>query len=483
MGRAEDYREVLDHLHSAGSGGHQYPEIAMKEIGMELAEKKVLIIGLGKTGLATARFLATRNATIIVTDEKPRPALEDSLRKLAGLHRDVEIREYDRASLAGIDLVVPSPGVPPFNPLLAEAVGKKIPVISELELAFRFLTIPLIAITGTNGKTTTTTLIGDILKGCGKKVFVGGNIGDPLIGYVAGPQADDYAVVEVSSFQLQWTERFRPAIAVLLNTTPDHVDYHGTLEAYRRTKERIFANQTEKDLAVLNADEPSSPGLARSLAARVNCFSSSRKVERGIFLDRGVLATAGGPGRREEYPTDRIRIPGKHNLENVMAAILVGRECGCDHAGILATVADFRGLPHRIEFAGEKNGVTFYDDSKGTNADAVVRALETFSAPMILLMGGRDKDGDFQLLSPLVEKKVKELVLFGEAREKINRVLGSTVKTVLSATLGNAIRTAWEHASPGDVVLLSPGCASFDEFTDYKARGRFFKETVRSLTA
>ncbi len=445
---------------------------------MELNKKKALIIGLGKTGIAAARFLAGQNARVVVTDEK-QTARDASLRELAGQAGTVEVGGYDGSSLAGVDLVVPSPGVPPSNPLLAEAVRRGLAVMSEIELAFRFLKIPLIAVTGTNGKTTTTTLIGEILKGCGKTVFVGGNIGDPLIGYVGGPQAADYAVVEVSSFQLLWTQKFRPVISVLLNTTPDHVDYHGTLEAYRLAKEKIFANQTPQDLAVLNADEPAARLLAKRLQARVAFFSSSQRVEQGMFLDDGMLVAAGA----ETYPVDRIRIPGRHNLENIMAAILVARGCACDPADILATIADFRGLPHRIEYAGEKNGVAFYDDSKGTNVDAVVRALETFSAPIILLMGGRDKDGDFRVLLPLLGTKVKELVLFGEAREKINRVLGGAVKTTLSATLGHAVKAAWEHAAPGDVVLLSPGCASFDEFTDYKARGRFFQETVRGLTA
>ena len=448
---------------------------------MELTGKNILIIGLGKTGIATARFLAGRSAGVMVTDEKPRQALENAFRELSGLQKKVEVREYDTDCLSRIDLVVPSPGVPPSNPILTEAVKRKIPIVSEMELAFRFLKIPLIAITGTNGKTTTTTLMGDILKGCGKKVFVGGNIGDPLIGYVGGVQADDYAVVEVSSFQLQWAERFHPVVAVLLNTTCDHVDYHGSFEAYRRTKERIFANQTERDLAILNADEPSSQALAKSLAARVKYFSSSRKSDEGMFFDHETLLIASSSGMREEYPVDMVRIPGRHNLENVMASILAARECGCKPADIMATVASFRGLPHRIEFAGKKNGVTFYDDSKGTNVDAVVRALETFSAPVVLLMGGRDKDGDFQALSPLVGKKVKELVLFGEAREKIHGVLGKMVSSTVSSTLGDAVRIAHAKASPGDIVLLSPGCASFDEFTDYKARGRFFKDAVREL--
>ena len=439
-----------------------------------------MIIGLGKTGLATLRFLAGRGALSFVTDAKPTGEVE---RLLEGqeLRAQATIVAYDPSCLAKVDLVVPSPGVPPSNPLLQEAVRRQVPIISEIELAYRFLSCPVIAITGTNGKTTTTTLTGNILKRAGKKVFVGGNIGDPLIGFAAGAQDADYAVVEVSSFQLQWIEYFCPAVATLLNTTCDHVNYHGSFGAYRQIKERIFANQTRGQLAVLNAAEPSSRLLAPQLVSRVTCFNSTAPVAAGMHLAAEGLVYLSDNGRREIYPLDMVRIPGRHNLENVMAAILSVQDCGVSREESIAAIADFTGLPHRIAFAGKKRGVAFYDDSKATNVDAVVRALESFSGPLILLMGGRDKDGDFETLAPLVKGKVTELIVFGEARQRIGQALGGSVATRAVNTLQEAIRAAYQQAVTGDTVLLSPGCASFDEFSDYKARGLFFQKAVGSL--
>ena len=439
-----------------------------------------MVIGLGKTGIATLRFLTERGALASVTDEKPLSQVEDLLDGL-GLAAKVQIVGYDASCLAQVELVVPSPGVPPANPLLREAVRRRVPIISEIELAYRFLSCPVIAITGTNGKTTTTTLIGNILKRAGKKVFVGGNIGDPLIGFAAGNQAVDYAVVEVSSFQLHWTESFCPAVAVLLNTTCDHVDYHGSFASYSEVKERIFANQTQEHLAIINAEEESSALLAPRLAARVACFSSKAPVARGMYSSPEGLVYVSSRGNREICPLAMVQIPGRHNLENVMAAILAGRECGVSPDDIAGAVADFKGLAHRIEFAGKKRGVAYYDDSKGTNVGAVVRALESFSGPLILLMGGRDKDGDFETLASLIKGKVRELILFGEARERIGQALGGIVKTTVTTTLREAVTAAYTQAVAGDTVLLSPGCASFDEFSDYKARGVFFQKAVGSL--
>jgi UDP-N-acetylmuramoylalanine--D-glutamate ligase len=448
---------------------------------MELSGKRILVIGLGKTGIASARFLTEKGANVAVTDEKPLTELKGAIRELGNAYANIEFCRYDPDSLSRVDLIIPSPGVPPSNILLTEAVNKKIPILSEIEVAYRFLKMPMIAITGTNGKTTTTTLIGNILKRGGEKVFVGGNIGNPLIGYVEGKQDDDYAVVEVSSFQLQWVQRFHPFISILLNTTCDHVDYHGSFEAYRMAKEKIFENQGESDLAILNADEPRSSTLAKDMVSQVQFFSSTTKVERGMFLESNMLVHITTRGNREEYPLNIIKIPGLHNIENVMASIMAARYCGCPPASIVSAVEDFKGIPHRIEFTDEKNGVAFYDDSKGTNVGAVVRALETFARPIILLMGGRDKEGDFETLRPLVRAKVKELVIFGEARNRINDLIGGVVKTSRVTTLKDAIEAAYRHSSPGDVVLLSPGCASFDEFSDYKERGRFFKDAVKNL--
>jgi len=447
---------------------------------MELSGQRVLIIGLGKTGLATARFLAGRDASVFVADEKPEKEIE-ALCLSEGIHGGVKIAHYDRSSLSQVDFVVPSPGVPPFNPILEEARMRGIGIISEIELAYRFLSCPIIAITGSNGKTTTTTLIGNILQRAGKKVFVGGNIGDPLIGFVSESQDADCAVVEVSSFQLQWIEHFCPSVAILLNTTCDHINYHGTFDAYREAKERIFENQTRSHLAILNADETSSRLLSRRLDARIGFFSSTSAVEEGMSVADDNLVYIKPSRERETYPLDMVRIRGRHNLENIMAAIMAVREWGVSPADIIGAVADFKGLPHRIEFAGEKGGIAFYDDSKGTNVGAVARALESFSQPVFLLMGGRDKDGDFETLAPLIKEKVKELVLFGEARERIFLLIGGIVPTLSVASLREAVTVAFDHASSGEIVLMSPGCASFDEFSDYKARGDYFQKVVGAI--
>ena len=448
---------------------------------MELKDKNILVIGLGKTGIATARFAAERGAAVTVTDEKPEADLREALGTLEGLPLRVFAGGMDSALVAGRDLVVPSPGVPPFNSLIREAERRGIPVVSETELAFRFLQVPVIAITGTNGKTTVTTLVGHILAKAGKRAFVGGNIGSPLIGYVGGPQDDDWAVLELSSFQLQRIETFRARVAVLLNTAPDHLDYHADYAEYRRAKERIFENQQPGDLAVLNADEPGSAALAGQLKARVAFFSSTGVPDEGMGLRGGEIVCRTGGREAESYPLSMIRIPGRHNTENVMAAVMAARYAGCAPGAIAEAVAGFAGLAHRIEFAGEKGGVAFYDDSKGTNVSAVARALEAFEKPVILLLGGRDKNGDFETLEPLVRRRVKEMVLFGEARGRIGERIGGLVKTQMADTLREAVHTAYADAAPGDVVLLSPGCASFDEFRSYAHRGDVFKETVNRL--
>ena len=448
---------------------------------MNLSMKKAAVIGLGKTGLATAHFLAGRGARIALTDEKPISVWEGSLAEIRKLPVDLTLAPYGPGVLEGADLVVPSPGVYPSNPILMEAIRRGIPVISEIELAWRFLKTQLVAITGTNGKTTVTTLLGEILRTAGKKVFVGGNIGTPLIEYVDGPQEADWVVAEVSTFQLQWVQEFRPRIALLLNVTSDHVDYHGSFANYRQIKESIFARQGSSDLAILNADEQATASLLGRLNAGTELFSSSGTVSRGMFVEGERLIHIPLSGEREEYPLGMVHIPGRHNIENVMAAVIAARACGCDRQAVIRAVEDFRGLAHRIEYVGEKNGVLFYDDSKGTNVGAVVRALESFSQPVVLLLGGRDKEGNFETLAPLLRSHVRKMVLFGEAREKINTAIGGVVETMLATTMKEALMTACGVASPGDVILLSPGCASFDEFKGYKDRGRVFQELVRQM--
>ncbi len=447
---------------------------------MELAGKKIVVIGMGKTGIATTVFLGSRGASVVVIDEKPQREWGDAFQQLAG-PLWLTVGNYDVTALAGVDLVVPSPGIPPHHEILLAAQEKNIPIISEIELAYRFIQVPIIAVTGTNGKTTTTTLLGQILAHAGKKVFVGGNIGNPLIEYAASLQADDFIVAEISSFQLQWIKTFRPHAAILLNITCDHVNYHGSFAAYRRVKARLFEHQSQSDLAILNAEDDALEGLAPSIRAQVIPFSSKRKLKAGIFLQDNFIVYSKPDGDEECYPLSMIHLPGLHNVENIMAAVAAARFCGCSPESIVEAVSNFRGLSHRIEFAGEKHSVKFYDDSKGTNVDAVLRALQTFSAPVILLLGGRDKDGNFEALQPQLRARTKEVVLFGEARDRIQPQIGDHVPVSKEITLKAAVEHAYRDARPGDVVLLSPGCASFDEFANYKERGNYFKEVVGNL--
>ena len=447
---------------------------------MDFAGKKIVIIGMGKTGIATAGFLGKQGAKVAVTDEKPFDQWGREFEQIAK-KKWLKTGDYNVRILKGASMVIPSPGVPPCNDLLVEAQKINIPVISEIELAYRFLKVPVIAVTGTNGKTTTTTLLGEIFKYSGKKTFVGGNIGTPLIEYVEGSQKEDFIVAEISSFQLQWVEKFRPFIAVLLNITRDHINYHGSFAEYRRIKTRVFANQTKADFAILNAADPEQKGIARAIRAQIAKFSSENFLQKGIFIKDNNVLLRMPSAKEEQYPLSIINLPGLHNVENVMAAIMAARFCGCSQENIIAAVTAFRGLPHRIEFVGEKNSIKFYDDSKGTNVGSVVRALETFARPVILLLGGQDKEGDFETLKPLLAAKAKKVILFGEARNRIESLIGGDITVFKKETLRKAIESAYKNAQAGDVILLSPGCASFDEFADYKERGNYFKDVVGNL--
>jgi len=447
---------------------------------MDFTGKKIVIIGMGKTGIATARFLGKQAARVTVTDEKPFDQWSGEFKQIAQ-EKWLEIGNYNARILTGACIVIPSPGVPPDNVLLVEALKKNIPIISEIELAYLVLKVPLIAVTGTNGKTTTTTLLGEILRCSGKKVFVGGNIGTPLIKYVDGSQKEDFVVAEISSFQLQWIKKFRPFIAVLLNITCDHINYHGSFEEYRRIKTKVFANQTKADFAILNATDPEQEDIDKIINAQVVKFSSKRVLQKGIFIKKNSIILRMPGANEEQYPLRIINLPGLHNVENVMAAVMAARLCGCSQENTITAVSAFHGLSHRIEFAGEKNSVKFYDDSKGTNVGSVVRALETFAQPVILLLGGRDKDGDFESLKPLIASKTKKVILFGEARDRIESLIGKDKPVLKETKLRQAVESAYRSAMSGDVVLLSPGCASFDEFANYKERGNYFKDVVRNL--
>lgn len=448
---------------------------------MNLQDKKVLVVGLARTGVATARFLAARGARVRVSEAQPPEALHAARETLTGLGVRWETGGHTAPFFLDADLIVVSPGVPMEIEPLAAARARHIPVISEIELAFRFLRRPLIAVTGTNGKTTTTTLIGAMLRASGRSAFVGGNIGTPLVDFTAGLQEEEWAVAEVSSFQLEGAALFRPFISVLLNITEDHLDRYARYEEYIAAKGRIFQNQRREDYAVLSADDPLAFRFAHRVKSRVVLFSMERRVEEGCFLEEGALAWQGADGRRERFDLGRLKIRGGHNLENLMAAIAACKICGCPQESLQRVMDEFQGLHHRLEWVRELAGVNFYDDSKGTNVGAVVKSLLSFKEPVLLIAGGKDKGGDYAPLRKGIAERVKGMALIGEAKEKMAAVLGDLTETVSVDTLEEAVHWTFARSSPGDVVLLSPACSSFDMFANYQERGKKFQETVMRL--
>jgi UDP-N-acetylmuramoylalanine--D-glutamate ligase len=444
---------------------------------MELKGKKFLVLGLARTGKACARFLVNRGATVSVSDLRSGAELQEEMTDLKGLALSYFLGGEDRQVLAGVDCVIPSPGVRADNPLLCDAVERRIAVLSEIEIAYRFLPAPLVAITGTNGKSTTTTLAGEMLKAGGKKVFIGGNIGAPLIGFVSGEW--EWGVVEISSFQLEWVEQFRPRIAALLNLSEDHLDRYPDFAAYCQAKERIFAAQREDDIAILNRDDPRVWALRERLEASVVSFGFGEVTDGVYALSDAIIWRDGS--KEEKFPLGGVKIQGVHNVENMMAAVAVAKAVGVSQAAIQRTLEEFPGLEHRLEFVRERNGVRFYNDSKGTNVGAVMKSLASFSAPVLLLAGGVDKGGGYGVLREAIQQKVRRLILFGAARQIIANALGDLTSTVVVGDLAAAVRDASEHAQPGDVVLFSPACSSFDMFRNYAERGKAFKSLVQAL--
>ena len=444
---------------------------------MELRDKKVLVVGLARTGIECARFLVNQGAKVSVSDLRSETDLKQEIEALKGLSVDYLLGGEESRWLEEVDLVVPSPGVPAENPLLQEACSRGIEILSEVEMAYRFYQFPIVAITGTNGKSTTTTLVGLMLKANGTRVFIGGNIGAPLIGFVGGDW--EWGVVEISSFQLEWIEDFRSRVAVLLNLSEDHLDRYPDFAVYCGAKERIFEKQTAKDVAILNRDDSLVWAMRQGKAAKIISFGLS-EVEEGVFAKPDEIVWRGASGE-ERFPLRRVKIQGVHNIENMMAAIAVAKTIGIPAQTIQQTLEEFPGLEHRLEFVREKDGVSYYNDSKGTNVGAVVKSLASFSVPVILLAGGVDKGGDYGVLREGVGERVKRLVLFGAAKELIAKALGALTETAIVDDMEAAVRDAHLHARPGDVVLLSPACSSFDMFRNYAERGRVFKSLVQAL--
>ena len=447
---------------------------------IELRKMRVLAIGLARTGVATALFCARHNAIVTATDSRPESELGDTPAKLREVGVTLELGGHVEKTYLAQDLIIPSPGVPADDPLLQKARSKGITIWSEIELAYRFLEGEMIAITGSNGKTTTTTLTHHILKSAGRDALLAGNVGAALIGRVDEMNAKTVSVVELSSFQLELTDKFRPDIAVFLNLAPDHLDRHKTLEAYAAAKARIFAKQTELDAAVLNGDDPPTVALAPK-KPQVFWFSRKKGVENGACVGGDdVLIVHRG---KEEFVMKVAEIPlaGAHNLENVLAAATAARLANVDAATIGRAVRSFAGVEHRLEFVAEIKGVRYYNDSKATNVDATLKALDAFPGGILVILGGKDKGNDFTVLQkPLREKAVLAL-LIGIAADKIDKQIAGSVAIERAGTLETAVEIAAHAAKPGDVVLLAPACASFDQFENYEHRGRVFKELIRRL--
>jgi UDP-N-acetylmuramoylalanine--D-glutamate ligase len=446
---------------------------------MELRKKTVVVVGLKKSGAALCRFLVNRGARVVATDLSDGKEIAPFIDRVLPMNIKLELGVHRTETFEAADLIVLSPGVPHTIDPVKAALAKNIPVMGEVELAGRYIEEPIIAVTGTNGKTTTTELLGSMFRCSGKKTFVGGNIGNPLVGYADREEKADVVVAEVSSFQLDTTSTFRPSVGILLNITDDHLDRYDSFDAYASSKMRLFSNQTREDHAVLNTSDPVvGPHLAGIRSTVLN-FNASDPKEYGAVMDKEYITC-----RMPDLPVRQVdvsgrRLIGKHNDQNIAAACLGALAAGCSAEGIACAVNRFAGLSHRMEHVDTINGVAFYDDSKATNVDAVIKAIDTFDSPVVLIMGGRDKGGNFDLLKDVVRRRVKQLVVMGEAKGTISSVLENRVPTTTAGDMADAVAKAGEAAKSGDIVLLSPGCASFDMFNSYAHRGEVFTQEVK----
>ncbi len=452
---------------------------------MELRGKRVLVVGLGKSGLAAALFLRGLGARVTVSDTRSSAALAGEIPALLEAGIMVEAGGHGLLTFRRQDLIVVSPGVPLDTPEVKQVIALGMPVIGELELAARFLKGRVVAITGSNGKTTTTSLVGKIFADAGLPTQVGGNIGLPVIELIAKDTPETWDVLEVSSFQLETVVDFHPKVAAILNLTPDHLDRHGSFESYVAAKQRIFARQEAGDALVLNADDRAAQMCAGKVPQGVEFFwfSATKVVRRGTFVRDGVVCWVSAEGGVTEpiMPVAEIGLRGAHNVENVLAAIAMARLAGVAASDIRKAVAAFRAVEHRLEFVAEIAGVAYYNDSKATNVDAAMKAIASFDRGVHLILGGKDKDSDYTQLAPLLRERAKAVYTIGSAAEKIERELGGVVKMVPADTLEHAVAAASEAAEAGDVVLLAPACSSFDQFENYEHRGRVFRELVVAL--
>ena len=442
----------------------------------DFSDKKVVVVGAGRSGLALAAYFRRRGAAVVLSDSRS----AERLGTLAGLEPGVvlDLGGHSPEPFAQADLVAISPGVPLSAPPVAAALARGVPVLGEIEVAYRDLAAPLAAITGTNGKSTTTMVMGEAFRAWGKATFVGGNLGTPLIEATGGRW--DWLVAEISSFQLEAIERFRPRFALLLNLTEDHLDRYPDMAGYVAAKLRIFENMTEADVAVLNAEDPMVVKNTAGIRPRRLFFSSRRALPEGMGVDGDCLVWR-LDGAETRFPLRELRLKGEHNVENVMAALIPPLLAGCPPALAWGAACAFAGLPHRMAPVRELNGVTWYNDSKGTNVGSVVKSLAGLPAPVTLIAGGKDKGGDYAPLAGLVREKVARLIVIGQAADRLAAALGDLTTTERAESLEEAVRRAWELTPAGGSVLLSPGCSSFDMFKSFEDRGEVFTRAVLAL--
>jgi len=450
---------------------------------MNFAGKKVLVLGAGVSGRAVSKILRQQGAGVLLSDAKETAAFNCDFSELTSCGVELALGRQDQALLTGVDYVVLSPGVSIYSPLVEQAKQQGLLVLSEIEVAYQLCPAPIIAITGTNGKTTTTTLIGEILKAAGRDAVVGGNIGLALSQEVQKATTSSMVVAEISSFQLEAVVDFRPHIAVILNLTPDHLDRHRTMANYQAAKENIFRNQNESDYLILNYDDPIVRDMAARAAAQIFYFSRLTELPEGIFVRDGVITVNWRGVMQEICQTDEIKIKGAHNVENALAACAAAFISGVDNHTMARVLKEFPGVEHRIELVAEINGVSYYNDSKATNPESAIKALESFPGHILLIAGGRDKNTDLTEFMRLVKERVDHLILIGEAAERFAAAAAAHDITQVhrAESLAAAVELAHKLARPPQVVLLSPACASYDMFNNYEERGRVFKALVNQL--
>jgi len=456
---------------------------------LKLKGQKVLIVGLARTGVAAARFLLDQQAEVCATDLRPLDVFGETADELLGAGCRLSLGGHKGTDFLEADLIVVSPGVPLTIEPLQAARKAGIEVVGEIELASRFIDFPIIGVTGTNGKTTTASLIHAMLEKAGIPHWLGGNIGRPLIECLSEERPGrkpEAAVVELSSFQLETIVSFRPKIAAWTNLSPDHLDRYQDMDAYAEAKARIFMNQRDQDFALIPAEDHWLQGRAKQLKARLVRFALNNEADFEIYYEKERIyfqsgRVLDGGGGQECYETAEVQLPGHHNIENLMVALAAARLSGASPEAIQETMTTFRGLPHRIEYVGEKKGVNFYNDSKATTVASVVKALGSFARPVLLLAGGKEKGTSFRALRGPIQENVKKIFLYGQAAPRMADDLDGAAAMEEAGNLAEALKGAWEYSQPGDVILLSPACASFDMFRDYEDRGEQYKELVEKI--